>query len=353
MKQNRPLAERIADHALHLVYALNLAFLASFLLVAFLAVRAAHAEDAACGGADLMAQLVRENPAQAEEIRAEASKIANGEGLLWKIEKPGIEPSWLFGTMHMTDPRVVDLTPAARKAFEHADTVVIETTDVLDKSRMLATVMQRPELTMLTGERTLSSLIPADERAGVAAALAERGIPLASVERMAPWMLSATLALPACELKRKANGAPILDIKLATDAKAAGKPVEGLETMIEQLEAMASLPMEFHILGLVEMLKLGDRTDDVIETMILLYENEQTAMFWPLFRTVLPGSDDMGFADFEERMITARNRTMAANAGPILERGNAFIAVGALHLPGAEGVVELLRKAGWAVERVS
>ena len=46
---------------------------------------------------------------------------------------------------------------------------------------------------------------------------------------------------------------------------------------------MASLPMDFHIKGLVDTLKLGDRIDDVIETMIVLYANGDTGMFWPLF----------------------------------------------------------------------
>ena len=60
--------------------------------------------------------------------------------------------------------------------------------------------------------------------------------------------------------------------------------------------------------------------DDVIETMIVLYEREDTGMFWPLFRAVLPsaGEDEAGYAAFEETMITSRNRTMADHAGPIL-----------------------------------
>ena len=50
-------------------------------------------------------------------IRAEAAKVPNGKGLLWKIEKDG-RVSFLFGTMHMTDQRVTSLTPAAREAFD-------------------------------------------------------------------------------------------------------------------------------------------------------------------------------------------------------------------------------------------
>jgi uncharacterized protein YbaP (TraB family) len=115
---------------------------------------------------------------------------------------------------------------------------------------------------------------------------------------------------------------------------------------------MASLPMKFHIEGLVETLKLGDRADDVIETMVGLYLAGDTGMFWPFFRAVLPGAGQGGYAAFEQTMVTARNRTMAERALPFLEKGKAFIAVGALHLPGEAGIVELLRKDGYTVTRI-
>jgi len=167
-------------------------------------------------------------------------------------------------------------------------------------------------------------------------------------------MLSAMVALPACEMARKAGGAPVLDVKLAKQASAAGKQVAGLESVADQLRAMASLPMDFHIKGLVETLKLGDRMDDVVETMIVIYEKEATGMFWPLLRTVLPegSGEGIGYAAFEEALITGRNHTMAENAAPLLRRGNAFVAVGALHLPGPEGLIELFRAAGYSVSRV-
>ena len=116
---------------------------------------------------------------------------------------------------------------------------------------------------MFTDGTTLMSLLSPEDPKAVEKALDERGIPPASVAKMKPWMLSAMVALPACELARKAAGAPVLDVKLAEDAKAAGKKLEGLETVADQLSAMASLPMEFHMKGLVDTLKLGDRIDDV------------------------------------------------------------------------------------------
>jgi uncharacterized protein YbaP (TraB family) len=354
---NHPRALAAADQAaslsLRLIALANLLFLAVFLAVCLLAAERAQAAPA-CVGRDLMAGLEKSDPALMETIRREAAATLNGEGLLWKIEGGGAPPSYLFGTMHMTDPRVTELTPAAARALESAGTLVIETTDVLDEAKMMAAMAAEPELMMFTDGRTLTSLLSPDDAAIVAAALEARGIPAASVSRMKPWMLSGMVALPACEMARKSGGAPILDVKLARQASAGGKQVAGLESVADQLRAMASLPMDFHIKGLVETLKLGGRMDDVVETMIVLYENEATGMFWPLLRAVLPEGtgDEVGYAAFEQALVTGRNRIMAEKAEPLLRRGNAFVAVGALHLPGPEGLIELFRAAGYGVSRV-
>lgn len=330
-----------------------------FILLAALAASLALAEplragQAGCTGVDLLDTLAGENPAALAEVRRAARQTPNGKGLLWRIEVEGVAPSYLFGTMHMSDPRVTALPQAARAAFEGAEHIVIETTDILDRRAMAAALFKRPELSMFSGNETLVDHLSAEDRRIVEAALSGRGVPFASVRRMKPWMLISLVALPACEVARKEAGLPVLDLKLAQDAQAAGKELSGLESAVEQLAAMASLPMELHIRGLVETLSLGDRLDDIMETLVRLYLDGETGMFWPLLRTVFadgPGSES-DYAAFEEAMVGARNGIMAQRAGPIVDRGGAFIAVGALHLPGENGVIELLRRAGYAVTRV-
>lgn len=353
MKRAIAIADRAGPAALRFFVALNLLFfvLATALLSG---IGKAQAETPACTGSDMMVELAAKDPGALARIEDEAKKTPNGKGLLWKIETAGAAPSYLFGTMHMTDPRVTSLPPDARQAFDKSGTVVIETTEVLDQAAMMAELARHPDLMMFTDNTTLMSLLTPEQRKQLEQGLADRGIMLTSVAKMKPWMLSAIVALPACELARKAAGAPILDIKLGEDAKASGKQLRGLETVADQLGAMASLPMEFHLKGLIDTLKLGDRIDDVIETMIVLYVKGDTGTFWPLFRVVLPNEegDQAGYAAFEQAMIVQRNKTMAKNAEPILAEGNAFIAVGALHLPGADGLIELLRKHGHTVSAV-
>jgi len=353
MSKTAAIADRAASLSLWLIGLANLLFLLAFLVTLLVLGGEARADAPACKGSDMMAALQQSDPEKLAEIRAEAAKTPNGEGRLWKIERPGVEPSFLFGTMHMTDPRVVTLTPQAEEAFAASKTIVIETTDILDQAKMLAGFMQNPELMMFTDETTLKSLMSPEDAAATEAALARRGIPLATVVKMKPWVLSAMVSLPACELARKAAGAPVLDVNLAKRAEAEGKELGGLETAKSQLEAMASLPLAFHMEGLVETLKLGDRMDDVIETMIGLYLKGDTGMFWPFFRAVLPAGagEESGYSAFEETMITSRNATMTKSAEAFLDEGRAFIAVGALHLPGEAGLVELFRRDGYIVTR--
>lgn len=352
------LADRIADRALVLIATINMLFLVLFLLTAWLAMPAMAASDSAqtCNGSDLLAALKADDPPAYAALEAEARATPNGEGLLWRIQKDGVEPSFLFGTMHLTDPRVLTLPPAAKTAYDGASTVVIETTDVLDPAKASASVLAHPELMMFTDQTTLSGLLSDEDRAIVEAALKERGVPFASVQKMKPWMLIAMVALPQCETARKNAGAEILDVKLARDAQASEKQVLGLETMADQLGAMASLPIDFHIQGLVDTIRLGDDgLEDVFETMIVLYEQGETGMVWPMFRAVMPeqSMDGEGYAEFEEALVNARNITMADHAGPILAEGDAFIAVGALHLPGEKGLVEILRQRGYTVTAVN
>ena len=148
----------------------------------------------------------------------------------------------------------------------------------------------------------------------------------------------------------------MLDVKLAEDAKAAGKQLEGLETIADQLHAMASLPMEFHIKGLVETLKLGDRMDDVIETMIVPLRAAATpARSGRCSARCFPNEEDdkAGYAAFEQAMISSATRRWSRAPSRSSTQGNAFIAVGALHLPGPDGLIELLSKAGHTVTAVN
>jgi uncharacterized protein len=330
--------------------------IALFFGFALMVARPAFAEEA-CGGKNLVAEI--KDADVLAQIDAEAAAKPNGKGLLWRIAKPGLPDSYLFGTMHVTDMRVLNLPANAQAAFEKSTSLVIETTDVLDPVKASAAIMKRPELMSFTDGTNLEQLIPAQDLPMVKDELSKRGMPLGAVKMIKPWMLAAMLATPACEAKRKGEGIEILDISLATRAEIAGKPVEGLETMEEQIGAMASLPMKDHINGLVETLRMADLTDDVFETMISLYAGGDTARIMPTLNAAMETKTGKGELDdleaqaaFEEKMITNRNTVMATRLPEKLAKGGAFVAIGALHLAGELGVVQQLKNKGYQVEAV-
>jgi uncharacterized protein len=351
------LAALRSDLTLRLIALVNTLFFASFLFVLAFATSHARAEDIVCKGSNLVAEMRDSDPAAYKALEAEAAKTPNNEARLWKVEKEGLKPSYLFGTMHMTDPRVIDLTPEAKAAYEGVDTVVIESIEILDEQKAAMTMLANPGLMMFDDQTTLTSLLSKEDAEKLNKGLTARGVPLATVNKMRPWMLSAMIVLPACEQLRKKAGAPFLDLKLAQDAEAAGKTVDGLETIAEQLGAMNSVPMDLQMKGLVETVALGDKMDDVMETMIALYAEGRPGLIMPFMKTLAPEGmstmDEESYGAFEEIVVTARNRVMAERGAQFLAKGNAFIAVGALHLPGEEGLVELFRKDGYKVTELA
>lgn len=349
-----PRFERLQDIGLWLLAALHVAVLASLVLVLGLLSTADAAEETACHGNNLIDEMKAENPAAYQKIVAEGDKVENGKGIFWKIEKPGLSPSWLLGTMHVTDPRVLKMPDGAAAALAEARTVVIESDEVLDDKKAMAGILARPDLTMFTDGTSIESLLGKDDLALLETTLKSRGIPLSAVSRMKPWMLMSFVSLPACEMARKGEKTAFLDKKIALDAAAEGKTVKGLETFAEQLSAMASIPTDMHMKSLIETIKLGPKMDDIFETMTELYLSGDIGLTVPFLKQVAPDEkgDDAGYAEFEELIVTRRNHNMAERAAPILAAGNAFIAVGALHLPGKEGLVELLKAQGYTLTRI-
>jgi hypothetical protein len=344
---------KLADTALWFLAALHTLAALSLIVLLTLISPADAKEDFSCGGHNVIADIQKNDPKGFAELQKETAELKNGESVFWKIEKPGIAPSYLLGTMHISDPRVVKLPTVAKDDFEAAKSVIVESDEIADKKKAQAILMARPDLTMFTNGKSIYDYINDDQKKRLDEALKERGIPLAVAAKMKPYILSSYLALPTCELKRKAAGAEFLDEKLTKEAIADGKHVVGLETMAEQLEAMASVPMKTHVAGLISVLKDPELTKNMMETLIELYHEGKPAMIGPLGKYFdKKGAGGVDIAEFEKTMIVNRNHHMADRAAATLDKGNAFMAVGALHLPGPEGLVALFREKGFTVTAV-
>lgn len=310
-------------------------------------------EPPVCAGKNLLAEMEHSDPQALAALRKQAAETPNGKGIFWRIERAGTEPSYLLGTMHVTDPRVVSTPEEAWGPFDNADTVALEleSLELMDIGRAL---FSYPELTMFTDGTSVKTLLTAEEVNRLEVVLKGLGIPLFAVAKMKPWMLLMHISVPACEKKRAEAGLAPLDLALIRAAHDQDKTVIGLETALEQLESMNAVDSAPLLRTVLQQMEAGDKMDDMFATMTDLYIDGDMGMFIPLSYHVLgtTAARDPGYDDFMKKVVTDRNIRMAERAAPLLETGNAFIAVGALHLIGEKGLVELFRKQGYAVTRL-
>ena len=327
-----------------------LSLLASFAVLISASAGAALAAAEQCGGQDMFEELAKRSPAAYEKVRAEAKSLVNTEALLWRVEGKGQAPSYLFGTMHLSDARITKLSPAASKALTGAKIVVLEVGDLSPSALAGALATSGADLVYADG-RSLADNLTQEEFDKVKTVVASSGLPGDAARMLKPWLVSTLLSISECERRKAASGAKVLDMQLADTAKASGIPVVGLETINEQLAALSGIPEEQQLQMLRVGLKYFDRTNDMMETMVQFYLRRDMGAAMP-FQSALAGEmgiPDTAFDGFRKSLLVDRNARMSAAASPYLEAGNAFIGVGALHLPGETGLVALLRKAGFKV----
>lgn len=309
-----------------------------------------------CTGKNVLQEL-RETDAPAHaRVAAAASSTENANAIFWKIEKEGAPPSHLFGTMHLTDERINTLSPTVKAALADSRQLVLELEDLSPDSFMKALTgsPQMVALMLYTDGRRLDESLDAEDFRKVTEVLSRAGIPPSIGGMFRPWVATLLMSVSPCEQQRMAAGLLPLDARLAKDAEGRGIKAIGLETLELQFRALAGVPEHDQI----EMLKSGvrfhDRVDDVMETMIQLYLQRDLGAIWPL-QIVLAervGVRATAFDAAEQSLLVARNAAMRDRAVALLAEGNAFIAVGGLHLPGRQGLVALFREAGYTLTPV-
>lgn len=261
------------------------------------------------------------------------------QGLLWKIETAGVAPSYIFGTYHTEDSRVTHLPEVVQSRFIAASSLSTEIT--MDPVQM----QQSSTRLFLAAGKRLSALLDPQLFRDTVQALAKRGIPPELVDKLKPWGAFTVLSTPPSKTGE------MLDKMLYGRAVAMTKPAYGLETMGEQLDLFDTMRMEDQISMLRDAVKDFDQFDKNLEKMTDLYLKRDLAGLQRLSDQDLP--DDADQAErFMERLVYARNRTMVERMQPRLQEGNAFIAIGALHLPGDKGVLQLLQQRGFRVSPV-
>ena len=310
-----------------------------------------QAEPPVCSGEDLTGKFSKE---ENRKFLSRAKKIKNGNARFWKVEKEGTKPSYLFGTMHVTDPEIVNLAPRVKTALENADRIVLELSEAADDNgkAIAAKLAASPDfLTAKKGESFKDGL-SRQEFHKLKTTFENHNLPFDLISNNKPWFVWMTLSLPACEARREAYGYRALDVEIGQNAKKFGKPVIGLETVDEQLSAIEKLPLSFQARSIEDYLDNPKFYADMFYTETQLYKQSRIGeilVLDTLFKTTISKKDQEIFKDI---LMTKRNLRMSERALPLIEQGNSFIAVGAAHMVDDSGLVEQLRKHGYHVSPI-
>lgn len=307
----------------------------------------------ACGGVSLAEELKAQAPDRLAAALARGAAIRNGEGLLWRVETPGVAASHLFGTMHLTDARAAELPPPVRDVLAGARSVAVELTEAMDPQGAAQLGQKLVQAAVDLSRDTLAFLADPPARREVEAILGEYGVAAEMAQRLRPWFLALMVAMPTCELARQGAGLPSVDKQVAS-GRPPGAALVGLETPDEQVALLASMDEAIALLSLSTAPRYKDQRENIVATLVDLYLQRRMGALREVFveSDVLEPKDVDAYTAMETWLRIERDPRMAERSLPLLRQGGAFIAVGALHLPGEDGLVERFRRAGYTVTRV-
>jgi len=262
------------------------------------------------------------------------------KGLIWKIESAKKAPSYLIGTIHVDDPGVLKLFSRAQNHFNNASTVC---TEVKLDFKAIAAELQAM---FFSDGQTLETVLNDKAFYQQVVKLAnKRGLPEMMVRQMKPFAMVFMLSMPTSQ-------GQILDEKIYTDALRQGKQVCGLETVEEHGDIFESFDMPDQIKMLKTTVKHIDEVDKQYPLLLKAYLERDLAAMASLVNTSMDMHDKAIETTFIQRFLIDRNKNMLMRMEPLIEKGNAFFAVGAMHLTGEAGLLRLLEAQGYSLSVV-
>ncbi len=268
-----------------------------------------------------------------------ALSAATQKGLLWKLERAGKPASFLFGTIHVEDPRVTRLPRKVKQAFDASRSYTMEA--LLDQPEQAPLAMGM----LFSDGRDLETVAGRELYAQTARLLADYGIPARAANAMKPWAAMLTLSYP------KPKTGLFLDKSLYLAAKEKGKTVHGLETLAEQIAVFDELPMDDQVTLLRETVTNTKELPRMFEDMTKAYLARDLTRLSAIADEYRP-KDARLAREFMQRLLKDRNGHMLERMLPRLEEGHAFVAVGALHLAGPDGLLAQLKNRGYRVSPI-
>lgn len=311
------------------------------------------AAQAQCVGEDLRETLSEPEAATLQRL-VNATPFATGNR--WRAEKGG-EIIHLVGTMHLSDPRLEPPTDRLRPVLQDAGALLLEMPSG-EQAKLMKALTDDPGLIMLT-DTSLPDLMPEEAWQSLASAARDRGLPTVMAAKMRPWYLSMVLSVPACA-QAQMQEQDGLDIRLEALATEYDVPTVALEPFDTTFAIFNTEPLEDQIEMITTSLAEQEEGENGFATTIAAYFDEKAGEMWRLSE-ILVARSDMYTADeaadlmaqSTEALLSNRNRawipvilnTAAQHDDPIVA------AFGAAHLPGTQGILQLLADDGWTLTR--
>ena len=269
------------------------------------------------------------------------------KGTLWKVTGKGLpEPSYLFGTYHLLTDTYIKELPEVQKAFNDTHGIVVET--IIDSSKLnLMTKMS------LMPDKKISEMIAPDDFTLISNELQKTmGVNLSALDQLKPVSIMVLLTVlhaqqQNADVLKKYRGIA-MDAYFAIQGKRNQKTITPLETMEEQLAILYNhFPVDEQARQLVSYIK---QLDTMKSAQVKLLNHYLAKNLGQLYQYAESMPKDFGDSDF---MLKNRNEKWMQTLPGLMKKETQFIAVGALHLPGPCGVIELLRKQGYTVTPVN
>ena len=257
----------------------------------------------------------------------------------YRISK-GNEQHWLLGSIHAGKPSLYPLPDPVERAWQQSRALVMEV-DMTHISQ--AQWQEMGAITRLVDGKTLKDHLPMDLYRRTLIAAGQNGLTEAMLAPLRPWFAAITLTQAALE-RTGYRGEFGVDQHFAKRANDGGKPIVGLETLLEQLGYLASVGDNQTLMLESTLDELPELEKGFTEVMAAWQNGDQATLINLLKEEMAPPKLQ---AWLEQTLLAERNRNWVKK-WPGLPN-ESFIVVGALHLYGDQGLIALLEQQGWRV----
>lgn len=267
--------------------------------------------------------------------------------LLWKISGNGLEkPSYLFGTHHIAPIHICDSIAGFNEAFNSCTQLYgeLELEDIQAISKEIA------KYTLLPQDSLLDKLYTPEEYKLIDEVVKKNmGVSANQLKMLKPVTISTQLSvIISMQAFNDFNPTLPLDAFLQKKAKEQGMSVKGFETSLFQAQILFGEPLPQQASSLLKTIKHFDKMKPFIVEMCDVYMKQDLDSIFKLMQ-----DPELSFTPEEmDRLVNNRNHNWSQQLKDIIPQQPTFIVVGGGHLPGSNGLIELLRKQGFTVTPV-